>query len=165
MPLWQPAGPNGFADTQAAWATPESMKLRLDVAAQLAQRAKDVENPLSVLDSIAGPEASTETRDAVSRAESASRRSQSFSCRLNSRGGDHGFARKNSYALAPRAARHGGLLALSAFSRRPPARAAAAIRASSSLSCVARLTGCRGSSRRRPRLRGFAWCHRFAAGR
>ncbi len=30
----------------------------------------DVENPLSVLDSIAGPEASTETRDAVSRAES-----------------------------------------------------------------------------------------------
>jgi len=70
MPLWQPAGPNGFADTQAAWATPESMKLRLDVAAQLAQRAKDVENPLSVLDSIAGPEASTETRDAVSRAES-----------------------------------------------------------------------------------------------
>ncbi len=70
MPLWQPAGPNGFADTQAAWATPESMKLRLDVAAQLAQRAKDVEHPLGVLDSIAGPEASTETRGAVSRAES-----------------------------------------------------------------------------------------------
>lgn len=70
MPLWQPPGPNGFADTQAAWATPESMKLRLDVAAQLAQRAKDVENPLSVLDSIAGPETSTETRGAVARAES-----------------------------------------------------------------------------------------------
>lgn len=46
------------------------MKLRLDVAAQLAQRAKDVENPLSVLDSIAGPETSTETRGAVARAES-----------------------------------------------------------------------------------------------
>jgi uncharacterized protein (DUF1800 family) len=71
MPLWQPPGPNGFADTQAAWATPESMKLRLDVAAQLAQRAKDAEHhPLGVLDIIAGQEASTETRDAVSRAES-----------------------------------------------------------------------------------------------
>ena len=70
MPLWQPAGPNGFADTLAAWATPESMKLRLDVAWQIAQRTKDAENPLGVLDTVAGPAASTETREAVSRAES-----------------------------------------------------------------------------------------------
>jgi len=70
MPLWQPAGPNGFADTLAAWATPESMKLRLDVAWQIAQRTKDAENPLGVLDAVAGPAASAETREAVSRAES-----------------------------------------------------------------------------------------------
>ena len=70
MPLWQPAGPNGFADTLAAWATPESMKLRLDVAWQIAQRTKDAENPLGVLDTVAGAAASAETRDAASRAES-----------------------------------------------------------------------------------------------
>ena len=70
MPLWQPAGPNGFADTLAAWATPESMKLRLDVSWQIAQRAKVAENPLGILEVVAGPAASPETRDAVSRAES-----------------------------------------------------------------------------------------------
>ena len=34
QPLWSPAGPNGFPDTNAAWAAPEGMKLRLDIAAQ-----------------------------------------------------------------------------------------------------------------------------------
>ncbi|HEV3500786.1 MAG TPA: DUF1800 family protein, partial [Bradyrhizobium sp.] len=29
QPLWSPAGPNGFPDTNAAWAAPEGMKLRL----------------------------------------------------------------------------------------------------------------------------------------
>src|SRR3954469_24549027 len=33
QPLWSPAGPNGFADTNAAWAAPEGMKLRLDISA------------------------------------------------------------------------------------------------------------------------------------
>ncbi|MDH8131733.1 DUF1800 family protein, partial [Klebsiella pneumoniae] len=31
QPLWTPAGPNGFADTNAAWAAPENIKLRLDI--------------------------------------------------------------------------------------------------------------------------------------
>ena len=31
QPLWSPSGPNGFADTNAAWAAPEGMKLRLDI--------------------------------------------------------------------------------------------------------------------------------------
>jgi len=69
MPLWQPAGPNGFADTQAAWASPEAMRLRLDVAWQIAQKAKDVGHPLSLLYTVAGLAASRETREAVSRAE------------------------------------------------------------------------------------------------
>src|SRR6516164_1858389 len=34
QPLWTPAGPNGFPETNAAWAAPEGMKLRLDIAAQ-----------------------------------------------------------------------------------------------------------------------------------
>ncbi|MBO0734019.1 MAG: DUF1800 family protein [Methylocapsa sp.] len=70
MPLWQPPGPNGFADTAAAWASPEAMKLRLDVAWQIAQRTRDTGNPLSVLDTVAGLAASRETREAVARAES-----------------------------------------------------------------------------------------------
>ena len=39
--LWSPAGPNGFPDTNAAWAAPEGMKLRLDIAAQVASRLPD----------------------------------------------------------------------------------------------------------------------------
>jgi uncharacterized protein (DUF1800 family) len=70
MPLWQPAGPNGFADTNAAWAAPEAMKLRLDVSWQMAQRAREFGHPLSLLDTVAGLAASRETREAVSRAES-----------------------------------------------------------------------------------------------
>ena len=70
MPLWQPAGPNGYADTTAAWASPEQMKLRLDVSWQMAQRARDYGAPLGVLDTVCGLAASRETRDALSHAES-----------------------------------------------------------------------------------------------
>ncbi|GAA0007221.1 hypothetical protein BRDID11002_72270 [Bradyrhizobium diazoefficiens] len=38
QPLWSPSGPNGFPDTVAAWAAPEGMKLRLDIAAQMGAR-------------------------------------------------------------------------------------------------------------------------------
>ena len=69
MPLWQPGGPNGFADTASVWASPEQMKLRLDAAAQMAQRVKDVE-PMTALEAALGEAASRETREAVSRAES-----------------------------------------------------------------------------------------------
>jgi uncharacterized protein (DUF1800 family) len=70
MGLWQPPGPNGFGDSVAAWASPEGMKVRLDIAAQMAQRMKDLGNPLSMLDSVAGPASSPETRQTVARAES-----------------------------------------------------------------------------------------------
>ena len=70
MPLWQPAGPNGYGDTAAVWASPEQMKLRLDVAWQMAQRARDAGPPLGVLDTACGFAASRETRDAIAHAES-----------------------------------------------------------------------------------------------
>jgi uncharacterized protein (DUF1800 family) len=70
MGLWQPQGPNGFPDTAAAWASPEGMKVRLDISAQIAQRVKDLGDPLSVLDTVAGVAASPETRQAIARAES-----------------------------------------------------------------------------------------------
>jgi len=70
MPLWQPPGPNGWPDTEAAWASPEGMKLRLDVAAAIAGRVKDLINPSELLDAVAGEAASAATRQAVARAES-----------------------------------------------------------------------------------------------
>ena len=68
QPLWQPNGPNGFPDVTAAWASPEAMKMRLDLSAQFAGRAHD--EPLAVLETVAGPTASHETRQAIERAES-----------------------------------------------------------------------------------------------
>jgi uncharacterized protein (DUF1800 family) len=70
MPLWQPPGPNGWPDTVAAWATPEGMKLRLDVSAAIAARVKDLVDPAEILDAVVGESASSETRQAVARAES-----------------------------------------------------------------------------------------------
>jgi uncharacterized protein (DUF1800 family) len=69
MPFWTPPGPNGFPDTAAAWASPEGMKLRLDLAARTASRLRDPPDPREVLSAIAGDAASEETRQTVARAE------------------------------------------------------------------------------------------------
>lgn len=70
QPLWTPAGPNGFADTNAAWAAPENIKLRLDIASQISSRIADSIDPRGLLDVVAGEAASTETRQTIERAES-----------------------------------------------------------------------------------------------
>ena len=70
MPLWQPPGPNGWPDTVSAWASPKAIKTRLDVAAAIAARVKDLVNPSELLETIAGASASGETRQAIARAES-----------------------------------------------------------------------------------------------
>jgi uncharacterized protein (DUF1800 family) len=70
QPLWTPAGPNGFPDTNAAWAAPEGMKLRLDVAAQTASRIADSIDPRDLLEVVAADAASEETRRTIERAES-----------------------------------------------------------------------------------------------
>jgi uncharacterized protein (DUF1800 family) len=75
MPLWQPGGPNGFSDDTAAWAAPEGMKMRLELAAQFARQTKDAPEPAALVDDILGPTVSPQTRDAVLRAES---REQAF---------------------------------------------------------------------------------------
>jgi uncharacterized protein (DUF1800 family) len=69
QPLWTPAGPNGFADTNAAWAAPEGMKLRLDIAAQIASRLGDNVDPRGLLELVAADAASAETRRTIERAE------------------------------------------------------------------------------------------------
>jgi uncharacterized protein (DUF1800 family) len=70
QPLWTPAGPNGFPDSNAAWAAPEGMKLRLDIAAQFSARIADNVDPRDLLEVMAADAASTETRRTVERAES-----------------------------------------------------------------------------------------------
>jgi uncharacterized protein (DUF1800 family) len=69
-PLWQPPGPNGFPDSTEAAASPEGMKVRLDIASQAARQARDIANPTDMLAAVIGPAASAETRAAIARAES-----------------------------------------------------------------------------------------------
>jgi uncharacterized protein (DUF1800 family) len=70
QPLWAPAGPNGFADTNAAWAAPEGMKLRLDISAQVASKLADNIDPRDLLQLAAADAASPDTRHTIERAES-----------------------------------------------------------------------------------------------
>ena len=70
QPLWSPSGPNGFPDTNAAWAAPEGMKLRLDIAAEVASRIGDNVDPRDLLELVAADAASQETRQTIQRAES-----------------------------------------------------------------------------------------------
>ena len=70
QPLWSPAGPNGFADSNAAWAAPEGIKLRLDISSQIASRLADGVDPRVLLELVAADAASSETRKTIERAES-----------------------------------------------------------------------------------------------
>jgi uncharacterized protein (DUF1800 family) len=70
QPLWAPAGPNGFPDSNAAWAAPEGIKLRLDLSAQIASRLADGVDPRDLLELVAADAASSETRRTIERAES-----------------------------------------------------------------------------------------------
>lgn len=70
QPLWEPPGPNGFSDRTDAWASAEGMRTRLDIAWQAARQAADIGNPSEALDQLLGTSVSTDTRQAISRAES-----------------------------------------------------------------------------------------------
>jgi uncharacterized protein (DUF1800 family) len=70
QPLWSPAGPNGFPDTNAAWAAPEGMKLRLDICAQVSSRLADSIDPSDLLELVAADAASPEIRRTIERAAS-----------------------------------------------------------------------------------------------
>ena len=70
QPLWSPAGPNGFPDTNAAWAAPEGMKLRLDIAAQVAARVGSNIDPRDLMELAMADAVSVDTRRTIERAES-----------------------------------------------------------------------------------------------
>jgi uncharacterized protein (DUF1800 family) len=69
-PLWRPPGPNGFGDTNSTWASSEGLKLRLDVSAIMARKAKMKASPVDLLQAVCGETASKETKQALERAES-----------------------------------------------------------------------------------------------
>ncbi len=70
MPLWSPAGPNGFSDDSAAWLSPEGLKMRVELAARFVRGANNAPRPQELVDRILGPETSADTREAIGRAES-----------------------------------------------------------------------------------------------
>lgn len=71
QPFWQPSGPNGYADDNAAWASAEGLKTRVDVAAGWGrQAAGSVADPRVLSEDVLGPLLSPETKQAVARAES-----------------------------------------------------------------------------------------------
>ena len=70
QPLWSPAGPNGFPDTNAAWAAPEGMKLRLDLSAQIGSRIGNNIDPRDLLELAVADAASVDTRRTIEHAES-----------------------------------------------------------------------------------------------
>jgi len=70
QPIWNPPGPNGFPDTDAQWATPDGLKVRLETAMTFARQTPGAANPLAILDATLGPACSANTRQAVARAES-----------------------------------------------------------------------------------------------
>jgi uncharacterized protein (DUF1800 family) len=67
--LWNPPGPNGFPDTADVWAQSEGIKSRLDVAVGAARLAGGVD-PRAFLADVLGPGTSSETAEAIRRAES-----------------------------------------------------------------------------------------------
>lgn len=72
QPFWAPAGPNGFADTTDAWASSESLSMRMDVANMIANAVPPQIDPRRFVSDSLGPLLSSETLQAVSRAETRS---------------------------------------------------------------------------------------------
>jgi uncharacterized protein (DUF1800 family) len=68
-PLWRPPAPKGFSDDSAAWI--DGLARRLDIANQIGRHVgNNGSEPDAMLDAALGPLASTETQQAVLRAES-----------------------------------------------------------------------------------------------
>jgi uncharacterized protein (DUF1800 family) len=67
-PLWRPSAPKGFADESGPWL--DGLSQRLDIANQLARRMTAEADPHQMFEETVGPIASSETRQAITRAES-----------------------------------------------------------------------------------------------
>ncbi|MFM9975990.1 MAG: DUF1800 family protein [Beijerinckiaceae bacterium] len=69
-PLWAVPGPNGYPDTSAHWGSPESIRSRLDLSAVIGRRLGDRFNPSELGEQLFASALSTETAQAIRRAES-----------------------------------------------------------------------------------------------
>jgi uncharacterized protein (DUF1800 family) len=69
-PLWSVPGPNGYPDTSVHWGSPESIRARLDLSANIARRFGDRFNPSQLADGLFDSALSSETAQAIRRAES-----------------------------------------------------------------------------------------------
>ena len=69
QPWWNPGGPNGFPDTVSAWASPEGMATRVDLANALANNVNPSIDPRQFAQSRFGPLLSDHTAEAIARAE------------------------------------------------------------------------------------------------
>jgi uncharacterized protein (DUF1800 family) len=69
-PLWAVPGPNGFADTVAHWGSPESLRARLDLSANISRRLGDRFNPSELAVQLFDSALSDDTAQAIRRAES-----------------------------------------------------------------------------------------------
>ena len=67
-PIWRPPAPKGFSDDSVVWL--DGLSQRIDVANQMARRIAGSIDPKAVFEDTLAPVASTETRQAVFRAES-----------------------------------------------------------------------------------------------
>ena len=67
-PLWRPSAPKGFADENAPWL--DGLAQRIDIANQLARRVGEQIDARAVFEEVLAPLASSETRQAITRAES-----------------------------------------------------------------------------------------------
>jgi uncharacterized protein (DUF1800 family) len=72
QPLWNPSGPNGFPDTVDAWASPEGLGTRIDVASLVANQTPGRTDPRRFATETLGSLLSPDTQHAIARAETKS---------------------------------------------------------------------------------------------
>lgn len=70
QPVWRPGSPAGYGDTAAAWAAPDALMRRVEVAQRLAQEAGDAVDARRVAPRVLPGALSEATASAVARAES-----------------------------------------------------------------------------------------------
>jgi len=66
--FWRPPAPQGFPDVQSAWL--DGLAQRLDIANRIAELVSVRMEPSELIETVLGPLASADTRQAIARAES-----------------------------------------------------------------------------------------------
>ncbi len=70
QPIWRPGSPAGYADTATAWAAPDALMRRVEVAQRLAQETGDTANARTLAPRVLPGTLSEASANAIARAES-----------------------------------------------------------------------------------------------